>query len=420
MLDTAPQPPSGALRRADGLPVPALRNARLPDGRVVDVELTDSVVTAVTPATAAALGDRDLDLTGHLLLTAPAEPHAHLDKALSFDEIRPPMGDLGAAIRAWEEHTPHLTVESIADRARRAALRLLANGTTAVRTHVNLLRGDDPLRGVRALVSVREELADLMDIQLVALTPYAVGDDALHEAIDLGVDFVGGHPHQTPDPSGNLQRLLAVALARGVGVDMHTDERLDPTMLTLAELAETVRDWTLPVTAGHCVSLGMLDPETLARVVASVEAAGIGIVALPITNLYLQGRDHTTATPRGITAARALLDAGVRFAAGADNVRDPYNPMGRSDAMETAMLLVTAAHLTPREAYRAVSTGARDVMGLPVAGIEVGAQADLLAIRAVNLEDAMACAPVDRVVLHHGRLVSVSRSESSTAAPRST
>ncbi|MEV0551041.1 amidohydrolase family protein [Nocardia salmonicida] len=418
MLDTALQPWSGTLRRADGLPVPALRNARLPDGRVVDVELADGVVTAVTSATAATPGDRDLDLTGHLLLTAPAEPHAHLDKALSFDEIRPPMGDLGAAIRAWEEHTPHLTVESIADRARRAALRLLANGTTAVRTHVNLLRGDDPLRGVRALVSVRDELADLMDIQLVALTPYVVGDDALHEAIDLGVDFVGGHPHQTPDPSGNLQRLLAVALARGVGVDMHTDERLDPTMLTLEELAHTVRGWTLPVTASHCVSLGMLDPETLARVVGSVEAAGIGIVTLPITNLYLQGRDHATATPRGITATRALLDAGVRLAAGADNVRDPYNPMGRSDAMETAMLLVTAAHLTPREAYRAVSTGARDVIGLPVAGVEVGAQADLLAIRALNLEDAMACAPVDRVVLHHGRLVSVSRSELSTAAPR--
>ncbi|MEV4156738.1 amidohydrolase family protein [Nocardia salmonicida] len=419
MLDTPTQPWSGTLRRADGLAVPALRNARLPDGRVVDVHLADGVITAVTPATASTPGDRDLDIAGHLLLTAPAEPHAHLDKALSFDEIRPPMGDLGAAIRAWEDHTPRLTVESIADRARRAALCLLANGTTAVRTHVNLLRGDDPLRGVRALIAVREELADLMDIQLVALTPYAVGDDALHEAIDLGVDFVGGHPHQTPDPSGNLQRLLAVALARGVGVDMHTDERLDPTMLTLEELAHTVQDWTLPVTASHCVSLGMLDPETLARVVGSVEAAGIGVVTLPITNLYLQGRDHTSATPRGITAARALLDAGVRLAAGADNVRDPYNPMGRSDAMETAMLLVTAAHLTPREAYRAVSTGARDVMGLPAAGVEVGAQADLLAIRARNLEDAMACAPVDRVVLHRGRLVSVSRSELSTAAPRS-
>ncbi|APE38123.1 cytosine deaminase [Nocardia mangyaensis] len=405
------------MRRADGLAVPALRNARLPDGRLVDVDLADGVISAVTPATAAPYDDRDLDLTGHLLLTAPAEPHAHLDKALTYDEIRSPPGDLDAAIRAWDDHTPHLTVDNIAERAHRAALRLLANGTTAVRSHVNLLRGDDPLRGVRALVAVREELAELIDIQLVALTPYVVGDDVLHQAIDLGVDFVGGHPHQTPDPSGNLARLLAVAHARGIGADLHTDERLDPTMLTLEELANTVRDWprALPVTAGHCVSLGMLEPESLARVIASVRAANIGIVALPITNLYLQGRDRPAATPRGITAVRALLDAGVRLAAGADNVRDPYNPMGRSDAMETAMLLVTAAHLTPTEAYHAVSTGARDVMGLPAAGVEVGARADLLAIRAANLDEAMADAPADRIVLRRGKLVSVSRTERSTA-----
>lgn len=369
------------------------------------------------PAAGAPVGDLDLDLTGHMLLSAPAEPHVHLDKALSFDEIAPPMGDLTSAIAAWENYTPELTVENIADRARRAALRLLSNGTTAIRSHVNLMRGDDPLRGVRALVRVRDELADLMDIQLVALTPYVVGDKALHEALDLGVDLVGGHPHQTPDPSGELKRLLAVARERGVGVDMHTDEQLNPRMLTLEALAHAVRDWpkSMPVTAGHCVSLGMTDPETRTRVISAVKAADIGIVALPITNLYLQGRDHPTATPRGLTAVRPLLDAGVRLAGGADNIRDPYNPMGRGDALETAMLLVTVGHLTPREAYHAVSTGAREVMSLPPAGLTVGAQADLLAIRATTLEDAIATAPTDRVVLHHGRLVAASRSEQSTS-----
>ncbi len=139
---------------AHGRAVPVLHNATLPDGRVVDVHLERGRVREVVPAAGRlAVGD-ELDLTGHLLLTAPAEPHAHLDKALSFDEIRPPMGDLGAAIAAWERHTPTLTVEGIAERARRAALLLLGNGTTAVRSHVNLLRGDDPLRGIRALVEV--------------------------------------------------------------------------------------------------------------------------------------------------------------------------------------------------------------------------------------------------------------------------
>ncbi|WP_328391910.1 amidohydrolase family protein [Nocardia sp. NBC_00416] len=409
---------TGGYRRADGLPVPTLRNARTVEGHLVDVHIADGRVTDVVAARGAPVSAGDLDLTGYLLLTAPAEPHAHLDKALSFDEIRPPMGDLGAAIAAWEAHTPQLTVDDIARRARRAALRALSNGTTALRSHVNLLRGDDPLRGVRALVRVRAELADVMDIQLVALVPHGVGDDAVHAALDLGVDLVGGHPHQTPDPAGNLRRLLGLAEERGVGVDMHTDERLDPTMLTLEQLAHAVRDWpaSMPVTAGHCVSLGTAAPDVVARVTAAVAAAGIGVVTLPITNLYLQGRDHPAATPRGLTAVRALLDAGVTLAGGADNVRDPYNPMGRSDALETAMLLVTAAHMTPVEAYRAVTGSAREVMSLPPAGPEAGAQADLLAIRATGLEDAIAAAPPDRFVLHRGRLVASGRSERSTIA----
>ena len=408
-----------APRRADGRPVPVLHNATLEDGRRVDVHLADGLVTDVVAAAGGDPGPEDLDLSGHLLLTAPAEPHAHLDKALSFDEIGPPMGDLRSAIRAWDDHAPQLTVESIADRARRAALLLLENGTTAVRTHVNLLRGDAPLRGVHALLRVRQELADVMDVQLVALTPFLVPDAVLHEALDLGVDLVGGHPHSTPDPSGDLQRLLAVARSRGIGVDMHTDEQLNPAMLTLEELALSVRNWpgSMPVTAGHCVSLGTVAPDVLARVVRAVAESRVGIVTLPITNLYLQGWDHPVSTPRGLTAVRALLDADVRVGAGADNVQDPYNPVGRSDALETAMLLVAAAHLTPEEAYHAVSTGAREVMSLPPAGVGCGAQADLLAIRSPTLRAAIATAPADRLVLHRGRLVATSRAERSTSFP---
>ncbi len=122
------------------------------------------------------------------------------------------------------------------------------------------------------------------------------------------------------------------------------------------------------------------------------------------------------ATPRGLTAVRALLDAGVRVAGGADNVRDPYNPLGRSDALETAMLLVTAGHLSVDEAYRAVSEGARDIMGLPVAGAAAGLSADLLAIRSSSLEEAVAGAPQDRIVLSRGRFVSISRTSRSCVA----
>ncbi|GLK18094.1 amidohydrolase family protein [Herbiconiux flava] len=399
-----------------------LRSATLPDGRLVDVELEGDTVSAVRPAGSAATFDAPsagtLDLDGFLLLPAPAEPHAHLDKALSWDLIDPPMGDLGLAIESWKRYAATMTTASIADRARRQALAMLQNGTTAIRCHVDLLHAEgdegDSMRGVRALVQVRDELAGLVDLELVALAGPNATDAQVHEALDLGVDLVGGAPHLADEPDADLRRLLAIATDRGVGVDMHTDESLGGP-ITMGTLTEIVRDWpaSRPATAGHCVRLGTLEPVELDVLIEGILAADLGIVTLPITNLYLQGWQHPVSTPRGLTAVRALLDAGVRLGAGADNVRDPFNPVGRSDALETASLLVTAGHLTLDEAYAAVSTGARDVMRLPRSGVEVGAKAELLAVRAVNLSDAIANASADRYVIHAGRLVaasSVSRS----------
>jgi len=395
-----------------------LRNATLPDGSVVDVELIEDIVRAIRPAEpdTVAAGDAVVDLDGFMLLTAPAEPHAHLDKALSWDLINPPAGDLVRAIDSWRAYSSVMTVESIADRARAQALAMLRNGTTAVRCHVDMLIGDEPLRGVHALLRVRDELADLMDIELVALPGPDIPDDTIEAALDAGMDLVGGAPHLAVDPGVDLRRLLALAQRRRVGVDLHTDEGLagDPTLL---EFARIVRDWDVPVSAGHCVRLGTLNEAELDEIIAEVLASDIGIISLPITNLYLQGWEHPVSTPRGLTALRPLLDAGVRVGAGADNVRDPFNPVGRGDALETASLLVTAGHLSLQEAYTAVSDGARSVMSLPRAGVSVGSRAELLAVRGTTLSEVVGSASADRFVIHAGRLVAQSTVTYDVALP---
>jgi cytosine deaminase len=293
---------------------------------------------------------------------------------------------------------------------------MLANGITAVRSHVNCFPGEDPLVAVRALVAVREEFAGLLDLELVALPGDDVPDAWVEAALDLGVDLVGGAPHLAPDPMADLTRLLDLAERRGAGVDLHADEGLDGP-LTLLAYAERVRDWPVSKSAGHCVRLGTLPLDELAEVVTAIAAADIGVISLPITNLYLQGWDAPVATPRGLTALRALLDGGVRVAAGADNVRDPFNPIGRCDPLETAALLVSAGHLTLDEALAAVTSGARAVLHLPPAGPVPGAAADLLAVRADTVGEAIAFASPDRFVLHAGRLVAATRVSSSVAAP---
>jgi len=398
--------------------IAALRGVRLASGAVVDIALDGDEVLAVVPA-GSPLPETDgetLDLDGYVLTAAGAEPHAHLDKSQSWDAIQPPFGDLERAIESWHAFARDLDEEDAYTRARSTALRMLASGITSVRSHVDLLRGDDPLTGVRAMVRLRADLEGLMDIELVALGGPTVPDADFEAALDAGVDLVGGAPHLADDPIADLERLIALARRRDVGLDLHTDESLAGAD-TLATYAKAVRGWHRPRTAGHCVRLSMMPAADLAALAEQIRVADIGVVALPITNLYLQGWDADHAVPRGIAPIGRLKAAGVRVAAGADNVRDPFNPVGRCDHLETASLLVSAGHLAPEEAVDAVTVGARDVMGLPVAGPVAGARADLVAVRAASLGEAVAFASADRVVIHRGRLVSRTTVSTRTASP---
>ena len=401
-----------------------LRSAALADGRVVDIRLDPVAGTIAEVSTARRLEPRnvdrpstgagDIDLDGYLVLPAPVEPHAHLDKALTADRIPNPKGDLLGAIQAWIANLGTLNVDEIAERAKRAAIELVMSGTTAIRTHVNV----DPGLGtdaVEALIRVRDDLAAFCDIQIVALCGTPLTADAGREYRAIFRDalltdrhvFVGGCPHLDPSPLEASNICFEMAMQFGRPIDLHTDETLDPAHLELRYLAQRVREsgFDLGASASHCVSLAM-QPETVQREVSSeVAAAGVAVITLPQTNLFLQGRDHHVATPRGLTAIRPLLEAGVVVGAGADNVRDPFNSMGRSDPLETASLLVMAGHLLPHEAYTAVSDHARRAMGLPVVRIEVGSPAELIAVRGSNIADAIARADQDRYVWHRGRLV---------------
>jgi cytosine deaminase len=389
-----------------------LRDALLADSRRVDVEIDGEVVARVASRIDPTPGADVVELHGRLLLGATAEPHAHLDKAFLAERVPNPTGDLMGAIEAMIAARPHLTVADIADRAERAARLLLANGTTAIRTHADVTR-DHGLRSVEALAEVRRRLDGMVELQVVALADWPItgsaGADAralLRDALAAGADLVGGCPHLEDDHAAATEVLLRIALDSGCGVDLHTDETLDPNVLTLAALTEQVRDgFPHPVTASHCVSLGVQPLERQHAVAQQVAAAGIGVVTLPATNLYLQGRDHPLATPRGLTAVAALRAAGVSVAGGGDNLQDPFNPMGRGDALETAALLVLSAHLSPADALDAVSATARSVMGAPPAGPVEGHRADLVALDATTVRSALAMAPADRLVLHRGRVV---------------
>jgi cytosine deaminase len=112
----------------------------------------------------------------------------------------------------------------------------------------------------------------------------------------------------------------------------------------------------------------------------------------------------TDAERRATAPVRLLRAAGVRIAAGSGALRDLSNPVGRGDPLEAAYLLASRHGLRPEDAYDAVSSSARAVLGLPEVRVEAGFPAELLAVRADGLAGALSLA-YSRIVVHRGRVV---------------
>ncbi|MFZ9628745.1 MAG: amidohydrolase family protein [Ilumatobacteraceae bacterium] len=386
-------------------------DATLADGTCTSLRIVDGIV--VEHGAAPHDGDEVLDAGRALALPALAEAHAHLDKAFLSEIVPNETGDLMGAIEGIMSHAHLITADGTLERVERAARTIAAHGATHIRTHVDV-RHDNRLASVHAVVAVRERLRDLIDIEIVALSDWPIsGPDGadqralLRDALAAGADLVGGCPHLDPQPEPALEAFLEVAADAGVAVDLHTDEHTDPSRSTLEHLARRIlaTGFDRTVTASHCVSLGMMSESEQRRIGALLAEAGVHVVALPASNLYLQGRDLQQAMPRALTAIRSLRAEGVDVAAGWDNLQDPFNPMGRGDCLETASLMVMAGHLLHDEALDTVTNATRRLMGLPPAGTDVGMVADLVLVRAQTVRAALAAGPMPRTVVRRGQVL---------------
>ena len=395
-----------------------ISNCQLVDkpGHFFDVTITGEKISAITSSSDYVISDAQnqqvIDGKGALLTSSLAEPHAHLDKAFLSERVTNPTGDLMGAINAMEANRHLITIDDTIARAERAVRLMVSNGVTAIRTHADVTEWNS-LDAIEALTEVRNRTRDIVEMQIVALLGWPLSGDLGHanltlgkKAIELGADILGGCPHLDVDPVGANIALLRLATELGCALDLHTDEHTDADRVSLEDLAERViaTKFQHSVTASHCVSLGVQPEDVQTRISEKVSRANIGVITLPHTNLFLQGRDSTVAPPRGLTAVRALQNAGVRVAAGADNLQDPFNPVGNGDPLETASLLVLAAHQLPDDAFASISNTAKSVMGLPETQINIGALANLMLTPANSIREAIANRSSRLMVMRNGRI----------------
>ena len=364
-----------------------LRGPRLPDGHIADVVVAGGVIVSVGADPAGhPPSSQVLDLRGYLLLPSLVEPHAHL--------------------RATGVATGPTDITTL---ARSRAARYLAAGTTAIRVHVDVGR-ESGLRAFGELLEVRAGLAGILDIQIVAtvsdpLTGMAgaTSRSLLERALAAGADLAGSGPGLGDETGRTVEALAVLAASAATGLDLHMGETADLAPGPLGRLVAIARaGFGYPLTVSHVASLGAKRKERR-RTTRSLAAAGIGMVVVPRSAPSRPG-NATSADPGAPAVVRELLEAGVPTAAGGDGSHESSGPAEHADPLGTASDRV-AARLTPAEAITAISAGGRQIMRLPPVAVIPGAPADLVAIRAPDLWDAVASRTADRIVLRRGRVV---------------
>jgi cytosine deaminase len=378
----------------------------------------DGRIAEVGPSLPA--GDAEiLAVDGQLVLPGLVDMHQHLDKSRTRALLDNPSGTLAGASAAYRELAPSITKEQMIARAKATVEACSAYGTVAIRSHTNI----DPqsgVRGVEAMVALREACSSRMRIQIVghitsgATSMLPESEVWLRQAIDLGIDAIGGVPAFSSEPRALLKLLFDFAERSGLPLDMHIDEHLDAGRAMFSEIAEMTRAYGLAgrVVAGHSSALSAMPPDEAKRTIGELHEAGVGIVTLPAANLFLQGRDAERLPPRGLTRVRELLAAGIPVAAASDNIQDPFVPTGTGDLLEIARWTLLAGQFglsDLRQVFEMVSSVPAQMIGLGADwGIRKGARADLLIARAETIDDLVASGALERTVMIEGRVVSQS------------
>ena len=272
------------------------------------------------------------DLKGRLTLPPYVEPHIHLDYVFTARKQGAVngTGTLFEGIQRWSEMKNELTVEEVKARARRGIQKEMSHGVQYIRTHVDVT--EPKLTSLRALLELREELKDMVTMQIVAfpqdgMYAYKGGDQLVEEALKMGADCVGGIPHyELAREFGekSIHRIVELAVKYNKLIDVHCDETDDVQsrfleLLSALALMENIGQRT---TASHTCSFGSADNSYAFKLMKNLKKAKLNFVSCPTENIYLQGRQDTYPKRRGLTRVKELYEAGVNVCFAQDSMED--------------------------------------------------------------------------------------------------
>ncbi len=390
-----------------------LREGQLPDGTVADLGCRDGRLVEI--GTLAGQGAaRVIACGGRVVTPGLVESHIHLDKALLSARAPSVEGTLAEALRVTAEAKRRFTVEDIRTRARAVLDMAVRQGTTAMRGHVEV----DPivgLKGLEAILPLKQEYAPALDLQLCAFAQEGIlqapgTEPLLVEALKRGADLVGGCPYNDSDPHAQIDILFRLAKAFDVDLDFHADFFDEPEHLHVRYIAEqTVQHgWQGRVAVGHVTELAALPPDELGPIAVALREAGIGVIMLPATDLYLMGRKDARNIRRGLAPVKRLLAGGVLVAAATNNVRNAFTPVGTASLPLMGYLLAVGAHMGTAQdlshALAMLTEHPARLLRLRDYGLTVGSKADLVIWETERPEEILSALALPSLVVKGGRV----------------
>jgi len=352
------------------------------------------------------------DLKKGIVLPCFVDMHTHLDKGHIWERSPNPDGTFASALKAAESDRPsnYRNYEDIYRRMEFGLKCSYAQGTKAIRTHI-----DCPwdyfelnLQVFKDLQTAWSDRLTLQPVSLITLDEYTgkKGEILADRVAELG-GILGGVPYSNPELESQLDRLFSLATERNLDLDLHTDENDDPSSQTLKVVAKAAlrHNFKGNIVCGHCCSLAVQTQIDVEETLELVKAANIGIVSLPMCNLYLQDR-HPDRTPRwrGVTLIHELNQKGIPIAIASDNVRDPFFGFGNHDGLEVFNMAVRIAHLdTPYSDWiKTITTTPAELMSLDRNYISIGSAADLIIFKARYFSELLSRPQSDRHILRDG------------------
>lgn len=405
-----------------------LKNARVPRGllehsatvictpenlALVDLQITEGQISNLSPAGAADTTDQVVvDLRQGQLWPCFVDLHTHLDKGHIWPRTPNPDGTFPSALDAVEEDRRRSwNADDVYQRMSFGLKCSYAHGTQAIRTHIDAF-GEQAEISLGVFKALQSEWRDRLFLQAVCLVPLdyfltPAGEILADQMADVG-GILGGVAYTNPDLDAQLDRVFQLAQERELSLDFHVDESTNPDDQCLRAVAKAAlrHGFSGQIVCGHCCSLSVQSPEAISTTLDLVKEADIGIVSLPLCNLYLQDR-YSERTPRlrGVTLLHELKQRGIPVAIASDNCRDPFHSFGDHDGLEVFAMSVKIAYLDqPYDNWPcAITATPAKLMGLPQLGrIGIGRPADLILFKARNFSELLSRPQSDRIVLRQG------------------